>query len=170
MTPTRWRVLVLTGLIAAVLGYAVVRVWDSRSAYVPPTPLATAGALALVALAVLVTALSVRGRVMRRPGRTPLPPLGAARLVVLAKTSSHAGALLAGGYLGLAAVYLPDLSVSDHRQRVVTAGLTALAAIVLVLAGLLLERLLRLPPDQHEQHGDDSDDVDGDHPHQLPRR
>ncbi len=168
MTPTRWRVLVLTGVIAAVLGYDGMRVWASRSTDVPPLPLATAVALALVALAVLVTALSVRGRVRRHPGRAPLPPLGAARLVVLAKTASHAGALLAGGYLGLAAVYLPDLFVSDHRQRVLAAGLTALAALVLVLAGLLLERLLRLPP---SRPGEPSEPSGGeDHPHPLSRR
>jgi hypothetical protein len=153
---TRLRVLGLIALVGGVLAWAGGRVWVSRAATLPRVPLASAALLALVAVAVLLAALSLRGRLAHRPGRRPVPPLGAARFAVLAKASSHAGALLCGGYLGLLVVVVPDLETAAARAQLLSVGLSALAAALLVGAGLLLEHVCRLPPG--ERGADDQDD------------
>ncbi len=72
-----------------------------------------------------------------------------ARAAVLAKASSTTGALLLGAYGGLFAWTLPrrgELAVAESDALV--SGLTALAALALVVAALLLERACRTPDDR----------------------
>lgn len=157
MTFTRLRVLLVIALVGGVLTWAGGRVWVSRTSSLPRVPIATAILLALLACAVLVAALSLRGRLQHRPGRRPVPPLGAARFVVLAKASSHAGALLCGGYLGLMVVLLPEIETSLARAQLFAVGLSALAAGLLCGAGLLLEHVCRLPPEEHPGDHDKDD-------------
>jgi hypothetical protein len=64
-----------------------------------------------------------------------------ARCVALGKASSLVGAGVAGAALGLVVRLLPDVRVvrvAQHDARVAT--LLFVAAVVLVVAGLLLER------------------------------
>ena len=150
MTFTRFRVLLVVALVGGVLAWAGGRVYVSRASALPRMPWATAALLGLLALSVLVAALTLRGRLQHRPGRRPVPPLGAARFAVLAKASSHAGALLCGAYLGLAVVLAPDLETALARAQLLPVGLSALAAGALVGAGLLLEHVCRLPPQERE--------------------
>ena len=83
-----------------------------------------------------------------RPRGRPLHPMQVARAAVLAKASSTAGAVLLGAYGGLFAWTLPrraQLAVAERDA--VVAGLTALAALALVAAALVLERACRTPED-----------------------
>ncbi len=66
------------------------------------------------------------------------------RAVVLAKASSPTGALLAGGYLGVFLALVPSLAEALRRDAYV-AGSAALAAMLVVVAAIALERQCRTP-------------------------
>jgi hypothetical protein len=79
-----------------------------------------------------------------------------ARAAVLAKASSTTGAVLLGAYGGLFAWTLPrrDELVLAQRDALV-AGLTALAALGLVVAAIVLERACRTPDDADQESAAD---------------
>lgn len=156
MTPTRLPVLLFCALVAAVGGYLL-----AEFAYgaLPPLPVYAPVTLLLLALAELGMARVVRDRVRGAPrpapgGRPPraLHPLQVARAAALAKASSPAGALLVGAYAGLLAWTAPrDAQQATADARV--AGLSALAALALVVAALVLERACRTPEAQDRLPG-----------------
>ncbi len=104
---------------------------------------------ALVVLLAVPVRRAVHGTVQRR-----IDPFYATRVVILAKACSIAGALLAGGTLGL----LVDLLVrgapnADALARILT---SLGGGILLLVGGLIAEYLCRVPP-----HDDDDDDQRG---------
>ncbi|MCW2614782.1 MAG: hypothetical protein JWN08_1776 [Frankiales bacterium] len=150
MTPTR-----PAALLGLVVGFALLGWLLAAAAYGSLPVLPLLAPLTTVVLAVVEVAMSrvVRDRLSDRPkaGGRPLHPLQIARAAVLARASSTGGAVLLGAYSGLLAWTLPrrgDL-LSTERDAVV-AGLSALAALGLVAAALLLERACRtpIPPDR----------------------
>lgn len=143
MRPTRLGVLLLVAVVAAVLGYLLV---DSAYATLPPLPRYAPVTLALLAVVELGLARVVRDRVARRarPGARSLHPMQVARAAALAKASSPTGALLAGGYGGVFAWLLPK-EASQQRTDLLVSGVSALAALGLVIGALLLERACRAP-------------------------
>lgn len=150
MTPTRPRTLVLLGLGVAL---AVLGLLSLARLVLPAVPWTVPVAVVLVALGVLAAALGFRRRLLGAPGARPYDPLQAARMVVLAKASSHAGAVLAGGYLGFTVALLLR---STSRARLVDAalaGASVLAALALVGLGLWLERMCRVPSDDERPPG-----------------
>ena len=158
MNRTRPGLLVALVLGAAFLVLLVVRLTDPQ---LPPVPWSLPAALGVVDLGVLVAALSFRRRLRGLPGAKPYDPLHAARMVVLARACSHAGAVLAGAYGGLALALVVVSSSNARRQDALFSGLAALAALGLVAVGLLLERFCKLPPREGPEH-----DVDEPEPHQ----
>nr|WP_269205033.1 DUF3180 domain-containing protein [Motilibacter aurantiacus] len=104
--------------------------------------------LLLVALGLGVSALAWRRRLAGAPHARPVDPLAAARLVGLAKASSHVGAVLTGGYAGYAVFLVPDADM--FGRRLWDAAFAAVASGLVVVAGLLLERVLRLP-EEHDR-------------------
>ena len=84
-------------------------------------------------------------RLRRLPeGGRALHPLQVARAAVLAKASSAGAAVLAGGYAGLLAHVLP-LQAEQARDDAVVSAVSAVGALLLVGAALLLERACRTP-------------------------
>lgn len=119
---------------------------------VPPVTLP----IALAAIGAIVVSMAVPIRRMTRsrvPSPSPVDPLFATRVAMLAKASSLSGALLAGGSVGIL-VYMSTLAVLPN-----TFGL-AIAAVVgataLLVCGLIAERMCTVPP-----RDDDDDDDDG---------
>lgn len=144
MTPTRLPVLLLAVLVSAALGYLL-----AQTAYssIPPLPALAPVSLALLALVEGGMAYIVRSKVRsRRPLGRPMHPIQVARAAVVAKASSLGGALVAGGYGG---VFLWTFSrrgeVATYGDDARVSGLCALAALVLVVFALLLERSCRTP-------------------------
>ncbi|HEU4675031.1 MAG TPA: DUF3180 domain-containing protein [Motilibacteraceae bacterium] len=162
MNRTRPGLLVALVLGTALLVLLVVRLADAQ---LPPVPWSLPAALAVVDLGVLVAALSFRRRLRGLPGAKPYDPLHAARMVVLAKACSHAGAVLAGAYGGLALALALVSSSAARRQDALFSGLAALAALGLVAVGLLLERFCKLPPRDDADH--DADEPEPRQHHQL---
>jgi polyferredoxin len=143
--PARVSSAVLVAAAVTAVSWFALDLWTRQGGRLPPLPWFTAVAIAVVGAVVAVLGWEVR-RSVRGERSTPVDPLAAARVVVLAKAAVYGGAVLVGWYAAQALVLIPDVSVT-HGQRLLAAGATALAAAVLAGAGLLAQRWCRLPPD-----------------------
>ncbi|HMA47738.1 MAG TPA: DUF3180 domain-containing protein [Frankiaceae bacterium] len=143
MTPTRARTLAAAAVSAGVLVYLPLRlVYDD----IPRLPRTAPLSLLLVGLVEAQAAVLTRARLARRPGTRPILPLTVARLAALAKASSLAGAVLAGAWAAVLAYTVPRADeIGVAGADAITAGLGLGAAVVLVAAALLLERVCRVP-------------------------
>lgn len=148
MRPTTWRLLLAIAVLSGVVSWSVLFVRTNRYGMLPDVPWPSAAVLGLFGGAVLVAALALRPRLRRKEGHPPVPPLVSARFAVLALACSRAGALFVGVYGGFLAIALSDLTIAYRRHVALVSGACVLAAILLVVAGLVLERELRLPPDE----------------------
>jgi hypothetical protein len=153
LQPTKIASLVVAALAAAAFTWLGV-----RNLYGDLPDLNWLPGLTLAGLSVVegVAAHNTRARVERRPGHGPVNPLLAARLAVLAKASSLAGAIFAGAYGGVAIWALAErgrLRVADQNLPPAVAGVVG--ALALIAAALLLERACRVPrpPDDEESDG-----------------
>ena len=146
MTPARLRTVVAIAVLVGAVAWAVLDARDSAGAPPVPVPWTAAVAVALLAVAVLVSAREVRRWVA---GARRMDALSAARIAVLAKAAAYTGAALAGWYLAQAVVVLPDV-VGDRLTRLLLALVSALASVGLVAAGLVGQRWCRRPPDDDE--------------------
>lgn len=152
MTPTR-----PGPLLAVVAGFALLLYLLADRAYgsLPEPPVYAPVTLVLLAVTELAMAKVVADRLAHRTDRRGRPrgralhPMQVARAAVLAKASSVTGAVLLGAYGGLFAWTLPrraELALAERDALV--AGTTALAALGLVAAALVLERACRTPDDR----------------------
>lgn len=91
------------------------------------------------------TAFNADGEVVMLRAKNPLSSLLAARTAALALAASRTGAVLGGAYLGITLIGALQWQVLAARELATVAALTALAAVGLVVVGLWLERLCRLP-------------------------
>ncbi len=156
MKQLRIRMLAGVFLVAGVLSWAGARLWDSVGT-LPQVPLAAPIVLAVIAVILLATALSIRARLRaqreRRLGAKGVDPLVAARSVVFGQASALVAALVAGMYGGTGAFLLGFLDVAARRDQVIYAGFSMVAGIGVIAAALFLERVCKLPEDDDENHG-----------------
>ncbi|MCX5387952.1 DUF3180 domain-containing protein [Streptomyces sp. NBC_00083] len=146
---------VLAGLfvIAGVLSWAGARLWDAV-ATLPSVPIAAPIVLAVIAVILLATALSIRSRLRaqreRRPGAKGVEPLMAARAVVFGQASALVASLVCGMYGGTGVYLLSYLDVPARRDQAIYAGFSVLAGIAVVAAAFFLERVCKLPEDEDD--------------------
>ncbi|MEV6700277.1 DUF3180 domain-containing protein [Streptomyces sp. NPDC051453] len=156
MKQLRIRTLAGLFLVAGVLSWAGARLWDSIGT-LPRVPLAAPIVLAVIAVILLATALSIRARLRaqreRRPGAKGVDPLMAARALVFGQASALVAALVAGMYGGTGAFLLEHLDVAARRDQAIYAGFSVLTGIAVIAAALFLERVCKLPEDDDEDHG-----------------
>lgn len=137
-TPVAW--LVGVAVVAFALAWAVLRM----GRVFVPVPWATG--LVLVALAV---ALLLGGRSVRRlveDGEAWISPIGAVRIAALAQASAWVGSLLVGYFASQVLVAVVNWHAEfavGHLWSSITSGV---AALVLVVVGLLVEHWCSLPP------------------------
>jgi hypothetical protein len=152
------RIRVLAGLfvVAGVLSWAGARLWDSVGT-LPRVPLAAPIVLALIAVVLLATALSIRTRLRtqreRRPGAKGVDPLMAARAVVFGQASALVAALVSGMYGGAGVFLLESLDVPARRDQAIYAGFSVLAGIAVIAAAFFMERVCKLPEDEDTTPG-----------------
>jgi hypothetical protein len=163
--PARVTSAVLCALATAAVAWFVLDLWTRQGGRVLPLPWFAAVAIGLVAVVVAVLGWEVR-RSVRGQRSAPLDPLFAARVVVLAKAAVFAGAVLAGWYAAQGLVVLFNVS-GLRRERLLVAGVTALAAVALSVAGFLAQRWCRLPDD--DEPGGAVDDENVVPPQRSPR-
>jgi hypothetical protein len=146
------RIRMLAGLfvVAGVLSWAGARLWNSVGT-LPSVPLAAPIVLAVIAVVLLATALSIRARLRaqreRRPEAKGVDPLMAARAVVFGHASALVAALVAGMYGGTGVFLLESLDIPARRDQAIYAGFSVLAGIGVIAAAIFLERVCKLPED-----------------------
>ncbi|MDQ4119164.1 MAG: DUF3180 domain-containing protein [Actinomycetota bacterium] len=145
LAPTRPRDLLAVGLLAVVVGNVLTRLFYSQ---IPNLPIAAAVVLGLLGIVEIVGGYLLRGRIERRNGAPPVDALMAARALLVARASAFAGSAVAGLWVGLLVHTLPDSgSVTAAASDSVTGGIGLACALLLVGAGLWLERCCRAPDD-----------------------
>ncbi|MCK8437841.1 DUF3180 domain-containing protein [Streptomyces sp. D2-8] len=150
MRELRIRVLAGVFVVAGVLSWAGARLWNSVGT-LPSVPLAAPIVLAVIAVVLLATALSIRARLKAQRERLPeakgVDPLMAARAVVFGHASALVAALVAGMYGGTGVFLLESLDVPARRDQAIYAGFSVLAGIAVIAAAIFLERVCKLPED-----------------------
>lgn len=138
MRRTRWSDLLVICVLVGIVAYVLARVgYDS----LPPLSYGVAVPIAVLGLIEIVAARRVRAAVRHDPRVRPLQAIVVARLVALGKASSLVGAGVAGAALGLLAELFQFVGVAravGHDVQVTAIVLAA--ALLLIAAGLLLER------------------------------
>ncbi|MFI7498909.1 DUF3180 domain-containing protein [Streptomyces sp. NPDC049687] len=156
MRELRIRVLAGVFIVAGVLSWAGARLWNSIGT-LPSVPLAAPIVLAVIAVILLATALSLRARLKaqreRRPEAKGVDPLMAARAVVFGQASALVAALVAGMYGGAGVFLLESLDIPARRDQAIYAGFSVLAGIGVIAAALFLERVCKLPEDDDHDKG-----------------
>jgi hypothetical protein len=154
MKPTRFSVLLLALLVAAAVGYLLAETSYSDLPPLPPLAPVSLGLLALVegGMAAVIRS-KIRGK---RPTGRPMHPLQIARAAVLAKASSLGGAVVGGVYGGIFVwTFARRGDVATYSDDARVSGLAALAAVVLIVMALLLERACRTPAPPSAEDGQD---------------
>jgi len=136
----RW--LVVLALAAAAVGWGVLALVERGGGVVGRVPWPVAVTLVLIAALVLRAGWAVRRYTQGR--RPSLSGLRAARTLVLAQSSALTGAVLTGWYVAHVLLVAGDLDVPALRGKALWAGLAVLAAVALVVAGLVVERWCRV--------------------------
>ncbi|MFC9291557.1 DUF3180 domain-containing protein [Streptomyces sp. NPDC057052] len=156
MRELRIRTLVGVFVVAGVLSWAGARLWNSIGT-LPSVPLAAPIVLAVIAVVLLATALSIRARLKaqreRRPEAKGVDPLMAARAVVFGQASALVAALVAGMYGGAGVFLLESLDIPARRDQAIYAGFSVLAGVGVIAAALFLERVCKLPEDDDDNSG-----------------
>jgi hypothetical protein len=145
MKKTRPSTLVALFLFGAGAGWIIetVLVASGRPTLIPPF---TLGAVfVLIGVVVVLLALPVFRVVRKSPGAR-VDPFYATRVVLLAKASSLAGSLVTGLSTG-ALIYLLTRSVSPAVGSVAMSISTLVGAVLLLVGGLVAEKMCTLPPE-----------------------
>lgn len=157
MRPTGWRSVLGLAVLAAALAYVGLALGYGS---LPRLPAGLPVSLGLLAVFVGAVSISTRERLaarFRRPGPrriTPLDPLAAARVAVLARAASLVGAFSTGLCAGGASWLLPRAGrLAAARQDAVVDVVGLVCAVALLVAGLYLERVCRAPepPDDDDR-------------------
>ncbi len=152
----RVRIVVLIMLATLALGYLAQRWWAMRGgALFTPSPMSFV-LLAFMGGGVFAAGLPIR-RWKRDRTRPPVNPLRALRTLVLAQACAITGALVTGWYLALSLVLLPDGDAASIRQRILLAGLLAVAGVGLTVIGLWVQSVCRVEPPDGDADPDSDD-------------
>ncbi|GAA3238058.1 DUF3180 domain-containing protein [Actinocorallia longicatena] len=147
MKASRAPILAALVIVPALLVWALLRVSYSD---LPPLPWTAVPTLLLLALGEIVTAAGLRNRIHHKTAAEkarPVDPLAVARMAVLGKASAHAAAVLAGIFGGFMLFLTGELDKSTPRHDFTVSTASAVAALILVGAGLYLEWCCRIPED-----------------------
>ena len=152
MKPTRVRTLLLIGVLAAAVTWAILHVIYSD---LPPLTWTGVPALLIAAAAEAWIGRDLRARINGRAGAKPAPPLFVARMVALAKASSYAGALLAGVSAGFMIYLSGMLDATTPRNDMITASVSFGSSLVLLAAALFLEFCCRVPKNPNQDRDEE---------------
>lgn len=154
MTPMRAQHLLLTCLVVGVAAWSGLRLLEAGGGTPLPLPWTATAGMLVIAVAVVLAGWPVR-RWTRGDRTRHLDALRAARTLVLARASAYSGSALAGFYAAQAVLVLPDLDVEVRRDRLWMALVAVGGAVVMVVAGLVVERWCRLPGGDDDDPGAD---------------
>lgn len=150
MGRTSWQLLVSLALGAGLVTFLVLAGMDDRGYLPVPVPLVTF--LGPSALAVVLLLLGRGVRRMVKQEATWMTPLGAARVVMLAKSCALVGAALVGYFAAQLLRTLNNLTAPLPREQAWASGLALVACLALVGVALLVEWWCRVPPEDEDPH------------------
>lgn len=155
-------VLAIAVVVGAGLAWITLSVAESFGWPVPPVPPFTAVVVAVLALACWLAARWMHRTVQVR--HAVVEPSRAVALLLAGKAALIGGTALAAGYAVVALRYLPNLDAALPRERVLSAGASAVLSAALALAGRALERACQVPPDDESGDAPGVDDAGGSSP------
>lgn len=155
---TSWTTLLIAAVFGALGGWLIVVISGALDLVAPYVPWTAPAALAVIAALVGALAWSTHQRIQVRHER--IEPERGVAFLVLGKASALAGALVAGGYLSFALLFLGRWDAEGPRERVIRSLVAVVVAAGLCIAGLLLERACKVPG------GDDQDDLEDEDPYE----
>jgi asparagine N-glycosylation enzyme membrane subunit Stt3 len=135
----------------AAISYFALRILFRTGRALPRLPWSGAPLLLLLTAVLFITAFNVNRRLEERRKNKDvskkMDPLFLARLVLLAKSASHGGALLSGIYVGFCSTYLVALGHLEDSSLIWNSALDAGAALAVAVGGYFLERVLTIKDD-----------------------
>jgi hypothetical protein len=149
------RSLAVAAIFGALSGWLIVAASNSFDLVPPQVPWTAPVGVLLIAGLVGVFAYTTPTRIQVRKER--MDPQRAVAFLVLGKASALAGALIAGGYLAFALMFVARIDADAPRDRVIRSAVAVVAGVGLAVAGLLLERACRVPgPGPEEEEAEDT--------------
>lgn len=154
--------LAVAALFGGLAGWLVVVGSRALNASPPQVPWSAPITVIVVAVAIGLLAWQTYQRIHRR--RLRIDPQRAVSFLVLGKASALAGALVAGGYLVYAFMFVAQIAGDSPRDRVVRSLVAMVGGLALGAAGMLLERACKVPddPDSDSDAENEDDPVDRD--------
>jgi 4-hydroxybenzoate polyprenyltransferase len=146
--PTSRRLLIAIAVLGAAIGWTLVKVVEAGGGVAPTVSWLTPVAWGFLAALLFVAARNTYQRIQVR--RERVEASRAVFLLLLGKASAFVGALCAGVYAGFALSFIDAIGSSGPRNRVITAGAAAVISVLVVVAGLLLEKACRIPEDPED--------------------
>lgn len=141
LTPPR--ALAVAALLGGLCGWLVVVATNAFDVGAPQVPWTSPVGLVLISALVGVLAYTTHQRLQVR--RERMLPERAVAFLLLGKASALAGAVVAGGYLTYALMFVSRFEAEAPRERVLRSAVAVVAGIALSIAGLLLERACKVP-------------------------
>ena len=149
------RALAVAAIFGALSGWLIVAASNGFDLVPPQVPWTAPVGVLLIAGLVGVFAYTTHTRIQVRKER--MDPQRAVAFLVLGKASALAGALIAGGYLAFALMFVTRIDADAPRDRVIRSAVAVVAGVGLAVAGLLLERACRVPgPGPEEEEPEDT--------------
>jgi hypothetical protein len=155
VTPAKILTALLIALVSTAIAWVALDLWAGAGGEPPPLSWVAVFVVVALVLVVITAGLPVR-RWMRGQRDRALDPLVAARTAVLAKAAAYGGALIVGWYLSQALLVLPDLD-GVRRTRFTIALVATALAVALCVAGFVVQRWCRIPPEDDSQGPQDPD-------------
>ncbi|WP_392508026.1 DUF3180 family protein [Naumannella halotolerans] len=149
--------LVAAAAVGAVGAWALASLVELLSGL--PLQLTWPGAVVLLVIGGCISAIAAGAWLRLRRDRVRTEPARAVALLALGKAAALGGALMAGGYLMFAMLSVPDLAVPAARDRVLRASVAMIGGLIVMVAGLVLERACRVPEDGDDDAEDDQPDL-----------
>jgi uncharacterized membrane protein len=152
---TPLRALIVAAMFGGLAGWLLGVTTNALDLIAPEVPWTAPIGVLLVTAMVGALAYSTYQRIQVR--RERMEPNRAVAFLVLGKASALAGAVVVGGYLAYALLFVSRWEAAAPRDRVIRSAVTVLVGAALCGVGLLLERACRVPrEDDDDQPGTDT--------------
>ena len=146
----RWSQLAAIVLVVGLLSWLGWRLYLDRGHLLGQVSWVSSVLLLAMAALVIAAGLPVR-RFLRGEARKSLNPVRAARTLVLAQAAALTGAGLLGWYAAQAALAVVDLTLPGYRTVLAELVAVGLSAVVLMVAGMMTQRMCRVDPPREER-------------------
>lgn len=144
---TRISRLVLLVALTGSTGWSLAKLWPTWMQTQLAVPALTPIVMSALAVFLVAWTFMVRANLKKTATGNRLDPLVTARSAALALSASRVGSAAVGFYGGVLLLNALTLDTETSRRCVAISSATVIASLVVVVFGLWLERICRLPED-----------------------